>query len=113
MLAPLPAEKDFYRTDENGRIVVQLDSDIPGDENNMVKFKVILDDNDDYGNVIKELAAPIGIWVAREDTYDQRTLWGKRDKVPLWLLIIPNLFYLFVWVIILILIYQLRIISKS
>lgn len=112
-LAPLSSGKDFYMTDENGRIVVQLDNDIPGDENNMVKFQVMLDDNDDYGNVVKELAAPIGIWVAREDTFDQRTLWGKRDKVPLWLLIIPNIFYVFVWVIIFILIYQLRVIYKS
>jgi hypothetical protein len=104
--------KDFNSTDESGTILVSIPEGIPGVDG-ILTFEIVLKDSDEYGTVKAMVNAPLGVPVVDESTYDQRTLWSPRNKTPLFLLIVPNLFILGIWGLILYLIINLYKISKS
>ncbi|WP_370477782.1 hypothetical protein [Tamlana flava] len=112
LFKPLKIGKEFNMTDENGTILVPVDSDIPGINGQLI-IEVILADNDDYGTVKALVNAPIGTPIIEESTFDNRTMWSTRNKTPLFLLIFPNLLIFGIWGIIVYLLVNLFKISKS
>lgn len=112
LFRPLLIGKEFNITDENGTIIVPIESGIPGVDGNLT-FEVVLNESDEYGTVKALVQAPIGEVIVDESTFDERTMWSPRNKTPLFLLIFPNLLILAVWGIIFYLIANLFKLSKS
>jgi len=112
LFMPFKIGKEFNTTDENGRIIVPIEEEIPGVDG-ILTFEVVLSDSDDYGTVKDLVNAPIGTPIVDESTFDQRTMWSPRNKTPLFLLILPNLLTFGMWFIIIYLITKLFKIAKS
>lgn len=112
LFRPLRIGEEFNFTDENGTIIVPIKNDIPGIEGNL-DFRVVLSDHDEYGTVIDQLRAPIGIPIVEDTSFFRRTMWAPRNKTPLFLLIFPNLLIIAIWGIIVYLFINLFKISKN
>ncbi|MBY0436123.1 MAG: hypothetical protein K2U26_18680 [Cyclobacteriaceae bacterium] len=112
MYAPLPIGEESYETDENGSIIVPIDSPMPG-INGELTFEVVLNESETYGTVKALVTAPIGTPIVDQSTFDERTLWSPPSKAPYYLLIFPNLIIIGVWLPILLLIINLFRISKA
>jgi len=112
LFRPIILGKDFYKTDENGSIIVPIPDDIPGLNGNL-KILAMIKDSDEYGNVQASTQGKIGIPIVENSTFDQRKLWSPPSKTPLPLLIFPNLIILGIWFTLVMLIFNLYKISKS
>ena len=109
---PLQIGEEFNMTDENGTIIVPIDSDIPGIDGNL-DLQVVLNEHDEFGTVIAQVQAPVGVPIIEDSTFFERTMWSPRDKTPLFLLIFPNLLIIAMWGIIVYLFINLFKISKN
>jgi len=112
LFKPLNIGKPYYKTDELGEILVPIENGIPGVEGYLT-IQVVLNDSDDYGTVTDLTKAKIGIPIVEESTFDKRTMWSPRNKTPLFLLILPNIFIIAIWGIIFYLISNLFKLYKS
>jgi len=112
MLGNLPVGGDYIMTDENGEAEVEFPNDIPGDENGIITLIGRLENHDELGNMEMTKEINWGIPLPKEQA-SERTLWGPRDKAPLWLLIFPNLILLGIWTVIFYLVIQLYKINKE
>ncbi len=105
----LPIGNDNNFTNEQGEVIVDFPTDLPGDAEDNLEVIVKLEDDDDYGNIIVNNILPWGSdQLTVKDTFDERSMWSPRDKTPYYLLIFPNLILLAVWMVIFYLIIQLR-----
>jgi len=112
LFRPWKIGEDFYSTDDEGYIEVQIPEGIPGVDG-MLNLEVVLKESDDYGTVKTVLKAPVGELIVDESTYDQRTMWSPRGKTPVVLLVITYSFIFVVWGIFLYLFINLFRIVKS
>ncbi|HHC81170.1 MAG TPA: hypothetical protein ENK46_14915 [Flavobacteriia bacterium] len=112
LFSPLRIGKEFNDTDDDGTIVVPIKENIPSADGNLV-IEVVLNDSDEYGTVKAFVNAPIGIPVADESTFNQRTMWSPRNKTPIFILVFTNFLIIGIWGILLYLIINLFKISKS
>ncbi len=112
LINPLPVGEGTYSTDESGSVTVPIEADVPGVDG-ILTLEVVLADSDEYGTVISQVSAPVGIPIVHESTFDERTLWSPRNKTPLFLLIFPNLLIFGIWGLIIYLISNLFKITKS
>jgi hypothetical protein len=104
----LPIGNDNNFTDEQGEVILDFPTDLPGDAEGNLEVFVKLEDDDDFGNIIVNNILPWGSdQLIVKDTFDERSLWSPRDKTPYYLLIFPNLMLLAVWMVIFYLIIQL------
>lgn len=87
---------DYYTTDENGVVETLHEEDFPGDEEGMITLGGIVEDHEEYGNVIAYLPVKWGIPI-KDEPFRKRSLWASRANTPWWLLIFPNLVILGVW----------------
>lgn len=109
---PLLIGEEFNETDDNGSILVPIETGIPGVEG-ILNVEVVLNDSDDYGTVKSIISDKIGVPIVDESTFDQRTMWSPRNKTPIFLLIFPNLLILGIWGVLIYLIMNLYKITKS
>ncbi len=80
-------EEPLTATDSSGQAVVEflLDS-IPGDVNGFITLVARLEDHELFGNLETHLSVPWGKPTQYVNTeFEQRSLWAKGNKVPLWL----------------------------
>lgn len=104
----LPIGNDNNFTDEQGEVILDFPTDLPGDAEGNLEVFVKLEDDDDFGNIIVTNIIPWGSdQLIVKDTFDERSMWSPRDKTPYYLLIFPNLILLAVWMVIFYLIIQL------
>lgn len=96
LFRPLSIGEDYYETDDNGQIEVEIEDGIPG-VNGDLNIEVVLSESDDYGTVISQVTAPIGTLIVDESTYDNRTMWSPRGKTPYFLLGVTYSFIIVVW----------------
>ena len=97
----LPIGNDNNFTDDLGEVTVNFPTDLPGDGGGNLEVFIKLEDDDDYGNIIASSTLPWGSDMLKvKDTFDERSMWSSRDKTPYYLLIIPNLILLAVWLVI-------------
>jgi hypothetical protein len=108
------SEEETYTTDEEGMVVAAFErKDLPTiDEKGNIVLAVKVEDNDSYGNLVAESTVPWGTFLKTVDITEQRTLWGTRDKTPLWLLFIAYALALGVWSTIIYLVFQIIKIKK-
>lgn len=103
-------------TDENGEVKMTFDTEIPGDENGLLTLESAVEDNDDIGNVYATIRTSWGLPRVAADPFIKRTLWGTRDKTPLWLLIFPNAMIAGVWgviVYLIVLVFRIKRLSRK
>ncbi|HEY9486995.1 MAG TPA: hypothetical protein VIQ51_01615 [Chryseosolibacter sp.] len=84
-------------TDENGAVELAFDTKIPGDANGLLTLESAVEDHDEIGNVYATITTRWGLPMVASDQFMRRTLWGTRDRTPLWLLIFPNAMIAGVW----------------
>jgi hypothetical protein len=108
------SEEESYTTDEEGMVEAAYERlNLPSsEENGNLVLAVKVEDNDNYGNLITETTLPWGTYLKAVDITDQRSLWGTRDKTPLWLLFMAYTLALGVWGTIVYLVYQIIRIKK-
>ena len=111
MFKPLRISEDLLMTDADGDILVEIPSDIPGKEG-VLDIEVLIEDNETYGTVKAELQAPVGTPIVVESTWDQRALWARGSKAPVFVLVFTGVLVLGSWGIIAYLIVNLFKIAK-
>lgn len=112
MFKPLVISEEFLMTDEAGSVLVPVPGDIPGRDGNL-DIEVVIEDNDTYGGVKAMVEAPVGTPIAYESTYDQRALWARGSKAPIFILVFTGLLVFGSWGLIAYLVFNLFKIAKS
>lgn len=107
-------EEESYTTDSLGQVTADFKIDsLPAND---VKRNIVLvakvEDNEKFGNLSTEKTVPWGIYFARTDNFNHRSLWATRDKTPIWLLLMAYSIIAGVWSVIIYLIFQLIKIKK-
>lgn len=97
--ADLPVnETTSFTTDSTGTTSADFKRDsIPGDAKGNITLVARIDDNDTYGNLLIEKTVPWGARFVPVSTFNQRSLFGTRDKTPIWLLVIAYSILVVVW----------------
>lgn len=112
MFKPLRLSEDLLMTDADGSILVEIPPDIPGKDGNL-DIEVVIEDNETYGTVKSELQAPVGTPIVVESTWDQRALWARGSKAPLFVLFFTGALVIGSWGIIAYLVVNMFKIAKS
>jgi hypothetical protein len=112
MFKPLRISEDLLMTDSDGGIFVEIPPDIPGMDG-MLDIEVVIEDNDTYGTVKSHLQAPVGTPIVVESTWDQRALWARGSRAPLFILVFTGVLVFVSWGLIAYLIINLFKIAKS
>ena len=112
MFKPLRISEDLLMTDADGSILVEIPSDIPG-KDGILDIEVVIEDNDTYGTIKANLQAPVGTPIVVESTWDQRALWARGSKAPMFILVFTGVLVIGSWGFIAYLIVNLFKIAKS
>lgn len=112
MFKPLRISEDLLMTDADGSILVEIPSDIPA-KDGVLDIEVLIEDNDTYGTVKTNLQAPVGTPIVVESTWDQRALWARGSKAPVFILVFTGVLVIGSWGFIAYLIVNLFKIAKS
>ena len=112
MFRPLRISEEFLMTDAEGSILVPIPADIPG-KDGMLEIEVVLEENDTYGIVKTSLEAQVGTPIVYNSTYDQRAIWARSSKTPIFILIFTGILVLGSWGLILYLIINMYKIAKN
>jgi hypothetical protein len=112
MFKPLRLSEDLLMTDADGSILVEIPPDIPG-QDGILDIEVLIEDNGTYGTVKSELQAPVGTPIVVESTWDQRALWARGSKAPIFILVFTGVLVIGSWGLIAYLIINLFKIAKS
>jgi hypothetical protein len=106
-------ETPTFTTDSTGKASGDFKRDsIPGDAKGNIKLVAKIVDNDQYGNLSIEKTVPWGAKFVTVNTFNRRTLFATRNKAPLWLLFIAYSIAITVWVILIMLVFNLFKIRK-
>ncbi len=92
-------ETATFTTDSTGQTSADFKRDsIPGDAKGNIVLVAKIEDNDQFGNISTEKIVPWGSnFVTINNTFYRRTLFGTRDKTPIWLLLIASAIVIGVW----------------
>ncbi len=83
----LPVGEKDLTTDENGLAKIEFPKDLPGDADGNITMIVRLLDEEKYPNVSQKQKLNIGKVTIPKNLTDQRALWNKMSKIPIWLLL--------------------------
>lgn len=109
----LISEEESYTTDSLGEVSAEFKRDsLPGDEKRNLVLVARTEDNDTYGNVSYEMTVPWGGFYRDESEFGERTLWGKGNRAPFWLMGMAYGIIAIVWGVIVYLIIQIMRIRK-
>jgi hypothetical protein len=111
LLSDLPIEENALTTDDAGGVSADFKMIIPGDAKGNIIIGAKLDDNDSYGTITAMEFATWGTPRKVDRSFFERSLYGSRDKTPIWLLVVPGIIIVTVWGLILymlFLIYRIR-----
>lgn len=101
-------------TDADGKVKVLFPDKIIGDTEGNVNLIVKIENNFLYNDtealVQKKWGSPL---VSHEEDFTRRSLWGARDKSPVWLLILANGILILIWSVIIYVIINLFRIKKE
>jgi hypothetical protein len=107
-------DEENYITDSTGAFTAEFKRiDLPGDKNGRLVIVARIEDNEELGSASAELFVPWGKYFKKQSDFDQRSLWGTRDKAPVWLLVIAFSIIIAVWSVIIYLARQIFLIKKA
>lgn len=102
----LPLGEETYTTDDAGKVALEFNVQIPGDQDGNIRVGAWIEDHDDFGNRTALTTVAWGLPLHHADGFDkERTLWSTRDKAPVWLILLSNGMILIVWGVIFYLVY--------
>ena len=81
-------------------------------KNNLV-LVVKTEDNEQFGNLVFEKTVPWGLYIKHHSDFNKRSLWGTRDRSPMWLLLMAGSIVAGVWGVLIYLVFQLIKIRKA
>ncbi len=81
-------------TIEDGEFEYEFPTDIPGDANGDITVYSLIEDSDEFGNVIQEKKANWGTF-DKKITEDKNTLWS--EAAPIWMYIVLAILLIGVW----------------
>ena len=81
-------------TIEEGEFEFEFPTNIPGDENGDIMVYSIIEDNDDFGNLIQQKSINWGTFKT-ETIKDGNTLWS--EAAPIWMYIVLTILLVGVW----------------
>ena len=81
-------------TIEDGEFILEMPIDIPGDVNGDLTVYSIIEDHDDYGDVIQKKTANWGIF-SGQSKKDTNTLWS--EAAPIWMYMVLTILLVGVW----------------
>ena len=111
-LMPFGETANYTGTD--GKVKVVFPEKIIGDSLGNVELVVKIENNFLYNNAESSVVMNWGTTlVTHDDEFNHRSLWGSRDKSPVWLLLLANGIIAVVWTIILYVVYNLFRIKKA
>lgn len=91
MISNMPIEDG---TVENGEYEFEFPTDIRGDKNGIINVIVLIDDSDDYGNVIQSGENDWGMFDDMP-VKQKNTLWS--EAAPIWMYIVLSILLIGVW----------------
>jgi len=91
MLSKMPIEDG---TIEDGEFIFEMPVDIPGDANGDLTVYSIIEDHDEYGDVIQKKTANWGIFT-EQSKKDTNTLWS--EAAPIWMYVVLTILLVGVW----------------
>jgi hypothetical protein len=112
MFGNLPLSEDFIATDENGEISAAFPETIKGDTEGTIEIIALIDDESDYGTVLKTEQINWGAVLVVDEQLNNRELWAARANTPIYLLVIVNGMILGIWGTIMYLVFQIFKIRK-
>jgi hypothetical protein len=81
-------------TVKRGKFEFEIPTDIPGNANGYFTVYAIVEDNDDFGNVIQEKTANWGVF-NKQDANNSNTLWS--EAAPIWMYVLLTILLVGVW----------------
>ncbi|MBS1532686.1 MAG: hypothetical protein JSU01_20455 [Bacteroidetes bacterium] len=106
-------ETPTFTTDSTGQASADFKRDsIPGDSKGNIVLVAKVEDNDQFGNLSVEKTVPWGGKFKYVSTFDRRTLFGTRDKAPIWLIFMSGGVILAVWITLILLVRNIFAIKK-
>jgi hypothetical protein len=91
MLSKMKIKEDYI---EDGEFEFEFPTTIPGNENGDITVFAILEDNDDFGNVIQQKTVNWGIF-NKQIKEEGNTLWS--EAAPIWMYIVLTILLVGVW----------------
>lgn len=93
----LPIGDRFNETDENGELIIEFPSDLPGDSAGLVNIIVKIEDADEYVDTLFSKTIDWGIPLIIDKNENKRALWAASANAPIYLLVLTNSLILIVW----------------
>ena len=81
-------------TIEDGEFEFEFPTDIPGDENGILTVYSIIEDNEEFGDVIQKQTISWGIFT-RQNKGSKNSLWS--EAAPIWMYVVLSLLLIGVW----------------
>lgn len=101
-------------TGADGKVKVVFPEKVVGDSEGNVEIAVKVENNflynDTESKITKKWGTPL---VTDEEKFNRRSLWGARDKSPIWLLLLANGIIVIVWAVIAYVVYNLFRIKRA
>ncbi|WP_282134531.1 hypothetical protein [Seonamhaeicola maritimus] len=91
MISKMPIEEG---TIEEGEFEFEMPTDIPGDVDGNFTVYAIIEDHDEYGNVIQEKSINWGVY-NKQEVEESNTLWS--EAAPIWMYIVLTILLVGVW----------------
>jgi len=93
-------ETPTYTTDSLGSVNVDFQREhLPGDASGHLVLIAKVEDNDVCGNLSKEYTVPWGVPSSYKTSFNERTLYARRGKSPVWLEIMGYSIVAAVWIV--------------
>lgn len=81
-------------TIENGEYEFEMPTDLPGDVNGDIIVYSIIEDHDDYGDVVQRKTENWGIF-NKQHNEDENTLWS--EAAPIWMYVVLTILLVGIW----------------
>jgi hypothetical protein len=81
-------------TIENGEYEFEMPTDLPGDVNGDIIVYSIIEDHDDYGDVVQRKTKNWGIF-NKQHNEDENTLWS--EAAPIWMYVVLTILLVGIW----------------
>jgi len=103
------SETPTYTTDSLGMVSADFKRDsLPGDVKGNLVLIAKVEDNDSYGNLSAEKSVQWGSAFSYVSDFDNRSLFARRGRSPIWLELVAYSIIAGVWVILVYLFFQIR-----
>lgn len=79
---------------EDGEFEFEIPTNIPGDANGNFTVYAIIEDHDDFGNIIQQKTVNWGVF-NKQDAIESNTLWS--EAAPIWMYIVLTILLVGVW----------------